>query len=100
MVSAHLGDRNWDLLVVGGGILGAWCALDARLRGLNVALIEAGDWGCGTSQSSSKLIHGGLRYLERFELSLVRGALAERATLTRIAPHLVRPLRFQIPLRR
>ncbi|HEX4871562.1 MAG TPA: glycerol-3-phosphate dehydrogenase/oxidase [Nevskiaceae bacterium] len=89
---------RFDLLVIGGGIYGAWCAYDAALRGLRVALVERDDWGSGTSSASSKLIHGGLRYLEHFEFGLVRHALAERKVLTRIAPHLVRPLRFVVPV--
>lgn len=89
---------TFDLLVIGGGIYGAWTAYDAALRGLSVALVEKTDWGCGTSQSSSKLIHGGLRYLEHYEFKLVRHALAERRVLSEIAPHLVRPLNFRVPV--
>jgi glycerol-3-phosphate dehydrogenase len=95
---ASLRGRRFDLLVIGGGIYGAWIACDAAQRGLSVALIEKNDWACGTSSASSKLIHGGLRYLEHFEFSLVRHALAERRVLSRIAPHLVRPLDFAIPV--
>ena len=90
--------RRFDLLVIGGGIYGAWTAYDAASRGLSVALVEARDWGSGTSSASSKLIHGGLRYLEQFEFSLVRQALREREVLSRIAPHLVQPLRFLLPV--
>src|SRR5882757_7786992 len=90
--------RKFDLLVIGGGIYGAWTAYDAALRGLKVALVEKTDWACGTSSASSKLIHGGLRYLEHYEFGLVRHALAERRVLSRIAPHLVRPLNFQVPV--
>lgn len=86
-----------DLLVVGGGIYGAWTAYDAALRGLRVALIERTDWAAGTSSASSKLVHGGLRYLEQFHLGLVRGSLRERRRLTELAPHRVSPLRFVIP---
>lgn len=93
-----LHERQFDVLVVGGGIYGAWCAYDAALRGLAVALIEKHDWGAGTSSASSKLIHGGLRYLEHMELSLVRHALTERRTLARLAPHLVRPINFVLPV--
>lgn len=93
-----LKDRHFDVLVIGGGIYGVWAAYDAALRGLSVALIEKTDWGCGTSQSSSKLIHGGLRYLEHFEFRLVSHALAERRVLSEIAPHLVRPLNFKLPV--
>src|SRR3954469_13727692 len=83
-----------DLLILGGGITGAGVALDAALRGLRVALIDKGDFASGTSSASSKLVHGGLRYLEHFQLGLVREALRERGRLLRNAPHLVRPLRF------
>src|SRR3546814_7366441 len=88
--TAALTGRQFDLLVVGGGIYGAWTAYDAASRGLSVALVEKSDWGSGTSSASSKLIHGGLRYLENYEFGLVRNALHERRTLYRIAPHLVR----------
>ncbi len=89
---------QFDLLVIGGGIYGAWTACDAALRGLRVALVEKNDWGSGTSSASSKLIHGGLRYLEHYEFGLVRHALGERRVLSRIAPHLVRPLNFLVPV--
>ena len=95
---AALRGERYDLLVIGGGIYGAWTAYDAALRGLKVALVEKTDWGCGTSSASSKLIHGGLRYLEHYEFSLVRHSLAERRVLSRIAPHLVRPLNFMVPV--
>ena len=87
----------YDLLVIGGGIYGAWTAYDAALRGYRVALVEKTDWAAGTSSASSKLIHGGLRYLEHFNFGLVHHGLTERATLTRIAPHAVDPIRFVIP---
>ncbi len=90
--------ESFDLVVIGGGITGAGVALDAVLRGLKVALIEKSDFAAGTSSKSSKLIHGGLRYLEQFEFGLVREALRERATLRRLAPHLCEPLPFLIPL--
>ncbi len=89
---------QFDLLVIGGGVYGAWIAQDAALRGLSVALVEQTDWGCGTSQSSSKLIHGGLRYLEHLKIGPVRRSLEERRRLTRLAPHRVYPLRFVVPL--
>ncbi len=88
----------FDVLVIGGGIYGAWTAYDAASRGLSVALVEKTDWGAGTSSASSKLIHGGLRYIENYEFGLVRHSLKERRTLFRIAPHLVRPLNFVLPM--
>ncbi|WP_084961120.1 glycerol-3-phosphate dehydrogenase/oxidase [Thermoactinospora rubra] len=97
----HLAEAEIDVLVVGGGVVGAGAALDAASRGLSVALVEACDWAAGTSSRSSKLIHGGLRYLEQLDFGLVREALRERALLlTTLAPHLVRPLPFLYPLRR
>src|SRR5881392_2045351 len=89
-----LTDGDFDLLVLGGGITGAGVALDAALRGLRVALIDKTDFAAGTSSVSSKLVHGGLRYLEYGEFRLVHEALHERGRLLRNAPHLVRPLRF------
>jgi len=89
-----------DVLVVGGGVVGAGAALDAVTRGLTTAIVEAQDWASGTSSRSSKLIHGGLRYLEMLDFGLVREALRERGLLLdRIAPHLVRPVPFLYPLR-
>jgi glycerol-3-phosphate dehydrogenase len=91
-------DRGvFDLVVLGGGITGAGVALDATLRGYRVAVVDRGDFAAGTSSASSKLVHGGLRYLERAEVGLVREALRERALLLRNAPHLVQPLRFVLP---
>ncbi len=90
--------QKFDLLICGGGIYGAWTAYDAALRGLKVALIDRGDWANGTSSASSKLIHGGLRYLETFDFKLVRKALSERGRLLKNAPHRVWPLRFGIPV--
>ena len=96
---ARLRDEVVDVLVIGGGVTGAGAALDAASRGLTVGLVEARDWASGTSSRSSKLIHGGLRYLEQFAFPLVHEALQERARLvTTIAPHLVRPLPFLLPL--
>jgi glycerol-3-phosphate dehydrogenase len=90
----------FDVLVVGGGVTGAGAAVDAASRGLSVALVEARDLAAGTSSRSSKLVHGGLRYLEQAELRLVREALTERSLLaTRLAPHLVRPVPILLPLR-
>jgi glycerol-3-phosphate dehydrogenase len=88
----------FDLAVIGGGITGAGVALDAASRGLSVALIEKRDFASGTSSRSSKLIHGGLRYLEQLRFGLVRESLHERAVLSRIAPHLSKPLRFLVPV--
>lgn len=88
-----------DLLVVGGGVNGAAVAADGAGRGLSVLLVEAGDLACATSSASSKLIHGGIRYLEHREFGLVGKALAEREVLLRAAPHIVRPMRFRLPHR-
>src|SRR5207302_6787231 len=88
-----------DVLVVGGGVTGAGVALDAASRGLSVALVEARDFAAGTSSRSSKLIHGGLRYLEQLDFKLVREALKERGLLVNtLAPHLVQPVPFLLPL--
>ncbi|MEN8259267.1 MAG: glycerol-3-phosphate dehydrogenase/oxidase [Pseudomonadota bacterium] len=94
----RLDSARFDLLVCGGGIYGGWTAYDAALRGLKVALLDQGDWAGGTSSASSKLIHGGLRYLETLDLKLIRKSLKERQMLLRAAPHRVWPLRFGIPL--
>jgi glycerol-3-phosphate dehydrogenase len=95
-----LAGQTYDLLILGGGITGAGVALDAALRGLKVALIDKGDFAGGTSSISSKLVHGGLRYLEHGDLHLVYEALAERARLLRNAPHQAWPLRFVLPFYR
>ncbi len=88
-----------DVLVVGGGVVGTGCALDAVTRGLRVGMVEARDWASGTSSRSSKLLHGGLRYLEMLDFALVREALSERGLhLQRLAPHLARPVSFLYPL--
>lgn len=89
---------TYDLVVIGGGITGAGIARDAALRGLTVVLFEKGDYASGTSSKSSKLIHGGLRYLEHGEIRLVFESVSERNVQTRVAPHLVRPLPFLIPI--
>ncbi|MEV6967332.1 glycerol-3-phosphate dehydrogenase/oxidase [Hamadaea sp. NPDC051192] len=95
----RLAEEEFDVLVIGGGVTGAGAALDAASRGLSVALIEANDLASGTSSRSSKLVHGGLRYLEQLEFHLVHEALRERGLLaTRLAPHLVRPVPFLVPL--
>ncbi|CAA2143565.1 glycerol-3-phosphate dehydrogenase [Hyphomicrobium sp. ghe19] len=92
-----MADEIYDLLVIGGGINGAGIAADAAMRGLSVFLAEADDLAGATSSASSKLIHGGLRYLEHFEFRLVREALAEREVLLAKAPHIIRPMRFILP---
>ena len=93
------GDQ-FDVIVIGGGVVGAGCALDAVTRGLTTALLEADDWAAGTSSRSSKLIHGGLRYLEMLDFALVREALRERGLIVqRLAPHLATPVSFLYPLR-
>ena len=89
----------FDLLIVGAGINGAGIARDAAGRGLKVLLCEQGDLAGATSSASSKMIHGGLRYLEHYEFRLVRESLAEREILLQIAPHLVRPTEFVLPHR-
>jgi glycerol-3-phosphate dehydrogenase len=90
--------RSFDVIIIGAGINGAGIARDAAMRGLKVLVIEKGEVGSGTSSASTRLIHGGLRYLEHFEFGLVRESLRERETLLRIAPHLVRPLAITIPI--
>ncbi len=98
---ARLRRERFDVLIVGGGVTGAGAAVDAASRGLSVALLEARDLASGTSSRTSKLVHGGLRYLEQFDLGLVHEALQERGLLaTRLAPHLVRPMPFLLPLPR
>ncbi|AYA27213.1 MULTISPECIES: glycerol-3-phosphate dehydrogenase [Rhodococcus] len=95
----RLATEQFDVVVIGGGVVGAGAALDAATRGLRVALVEARDFASGTSSRSSKMFHGGLRYLEQLEFGLVREALRERElALTTLAPHLVRPLKFLFPL--
>ena len=95
----RLGAEQFDVVVIGGGVVGAGAALDAATRGLKVALVEARDFASGTSSRSSKMFHGGLRYLEQLEFGLVREALHERElSLTTLAPHLVKPLPFLFPL--
>src|ERR1700760_4796980 len=97
---ARFENETFDVVVVGGGVVGTGCALDAATRGLSTALLEARDWAAGTSSRSSKLIHGGLRYLEQLEFGLAREALRERhLMLTRLCPHLVQPVMFLYPLR-
>ncbi|MFI4990462.1 MAG: glycerol-3-phosphate dehydrogenase/oxidase [Solirubrobacterales bacterium] len=92
-----LSEEEFDVVVVGGGITGAGVALDAASRGYSVALLERIDYAAGTSSRSSKLVHGGLRYLQNFDLGLVREALLERQLMVALAPHLVRPLPLVVP---
>ncbi|MFZ9483475.1 MAG: FAD-dependent oxidoreductase, partial [Ilumatobacteraceae bacterium] len=94
----RLEDEQFDVLVVGAGITGAGVALDAATRGLRVALVERDDFSSGTSSKSSKLVHGGLRYLQQGDVNLVYQALHERQRLRRNAPHLVKVLPFMIPV--
>jgi glycerol-3-phosphate dehydrogenase len=89
--------RRFEVVVIGGGITGAGVALDAASRGYSVALLERGDYAQGTSSRSSKMVHGGLRYLQNFDLGLVREALLERQLMVRLAPHLVYPTPFLVP---
>ncbi len=89
--------KPYDVLIIGGGIYGAWIAWDAVLRGLSVALVEKGDFGHATSSNSSRIIHGGLRYLQHGDVRRMRQSFYERAVLMHLAPHLVRPLPFLIP---
>src|SRR5919107_2188681 len=92
--------KELDILIVGGGIVGCGAALDAVTRGLSVGIVEANDWAAGTSSRSSKLIHGGLRYLEMLDFGLVKEALQERGLLlSELAPHLARPVPFLYPLK-
>src|SRR5207247_3935806 len=97
---AGLDGASVDAVVIGGGMAGAGVARDLALRGASVALFEKGDFASGTSSKSSKLIHGGLRYLELMDFGLVRESLREKKTLERLAPHLVRPLPFLVPVYR
>ena len=93
---AVTGER-FDVVVIGGGITGAGVALDAASRGYTVALLERDDYAIGTSSRSSKMVHGGLRYLQNFDLGLVREALLERQLMVQLAPHLVYPTPFLVP---
>jgi glycerol-3-phosphate dehydrogenase len=96
---ANMRAKELDILVIGGGIVGTGAALDSVTRGLRTGLLEARDWASGTSSRSSKLVHGGIRYLEQLDFRLVREALMERGLLLqRLAPHLVKPVRFLYPL--
>src|SRR5215207_5832838 len=97
-IPEDIGDYRFDLIVIGAGINGAGIARDAAMRGLNVLLLDKSDISAGTTQWATRLIHGGLRYLEYYEIHLVRESLAEREKLLHIAPHLVKPLRFVVPI--
>ena len=97
-VPQDIGDYPFDLIVVGAGINGAGIARDAAMRGLRVLLLDKGDIASGTTQWATRLIHGGLRYLEYYEVSLVRESLKDREILLHIAPHLVKPLGFLVPI--
>src|ERR687892_2685768 len=95
-LEAITGER-FDVAVIGGGVTGAGVALDAASRGYTVALLERDDYAVGTSSRSSKMVHGGLRYLQNFDLGLVREALLERQLMVQLAPHLVYPTPFLVP---
>ena len=97
---SKLKNGPFDVVIIGGWAYGSWMALYAALSGIKVALVEKSDWASATSSSSSKLLHGGLRYLERYEFGLVRKSLLERRQLDRLLPHQVRPLRFLLPVYR
>src|SRR3989442_6778104 len=98
--AAPLADAAYDVVIIGGGIAGAGAARDLALRGVSVALLDKGDFASGTTSKSSKLVHGGLRYLELFDFALVREPLRERETLGRLAPPLVKSLPFLVPIYR
>src|SRR5262252_7030035 len=100
MITTHgkISERQFDLIIIGAGINGAGIARDASRRGLSVLVIDKADVGSGTSSWSTRLIHGGLRYLEHAEFGLVRESLRERETLLKIAPHLVRQLPILLPI--
>ena len=93
----RMAEEQFDVLVIGGGITGTGIALDAASRGYSVALVEKDDYASGTSGRSSRLVHGGLRYLEQREFGLVRESLRERGILFRLAPHLIRPVPMYMP---
>src|SRR5947208_10995697 len=93
-----LGSEHFDVLVIGGGVTGAGVALDAVARGYKIALVEKGDVASGTSSKSTKLVHGGIRYLPNFDFALVREALVERGLLLQNAPFLVKPVGFVLPI--
>src|SRR5579859_7869559 len=95
---SRLDSESFDILVIGGGVTGAGVALDAVARGYKVALVEKIDFASGTSSKSTKLVHGGIRYLPNFDFALVHEALTERGLLLQNAPYLVRPLGFVLPM--
>ncbi|PLS86864.1 MAG: hypothetical protein CYG60_04990 [Actinobacteria bacterium] len=90
--------KSFDVIVIGAGINGAGIARDAAMRGLRVLLLDKGDISNGTTQWATRLIHGGLRYLEHYEFALVRESLRDREAILRVAPHLVHPLGFMVPI--
>ena len=94
----NLKENIYDVIIIGGGITGACILWDATLRGMKTLLVDKNDYASGTSQATSKLIHGGLRYLKNFEIGLVRESLRERRNLARISPHALYTMGFQIPL--
>src|SRR5213075_1499832 len=93
----QLASQTFDVLIVGGGVYGLTIAYDAAQRGLSVALVEADDFGSGTSFNHLRTIHGGLRYLQSFDFARARESVRERRTMARIAPHAVRPIPFAVP---
>ena len=93
-------DNHFDLVVVGGGIVGAGIALDATHRGKKVAIVDRGDWAAGTSSRSTKLLHGGVRYLPQMRFGMIRSGLKEQRVLGEIADYLVKPIDFVIPVYR
>ena len=97
-IPQDINNYSFDVIVVGAGINGAGIARDAAMRGLKVLLLDKGDISSGTTQWATRLIHGGLRYLQHYEFSLVRESLKDREELLRIAPHLARPLGFLVPI--
>ena len=95
-----LSKNKFDILIIGAGITGAGICLDATSRGLNTCLIDMNDFASGTSSKSTKLIHGGLRYLEHFKFKLVHETGSERAILSKIAPHIVKPEKMLLPIKK
>ncbi len=98
LTSVKKGEKPWDFVIIGGGATGVGCAVDAASRGFSVLLLEQSDFGKGTSSRSTKLVHGGIRYLANGDISLVREALKERGILLKNAPHLVKKMAFVVPV--